>query len=44
MGYGPVYIEGPYNNGPVAKSIKGTIHIHPNSLISDDHSQFIAFY
>lgn len=35
MGYGPVYIEGPYNNGPMAKSIKGTIHIHPNTLISD---------
>lgn len=26
MGYGPVYLEGPYDdNGPMAKSLKGTI-------------------
>lgn len=23
MGYGPVYIEGPYTNGPLAKSLNG---------------------
>lgn len=27
MGYGPVYIEGPYDNGPMAKSLKGTHQI-----------------